>query len=473
MNNEPPDPKSPTEDLKQSRIQKKEDEDREQSRNALFAIGALVFVISLVWLFFEPGFEPVLGILGGVAGMSQYLLKKHFIPLAIVSAFLSGLGIMAAFLGNNETSLALPTVIAEDASNAVSLIEDTFENPAPAPTERISPTHTIAPPTETAVSPSPTASNTPTPTSTSTPAPLTQRVINYEQILAFEAERFSNISWSPNEDFIATSGFDGVVRIWDTVEGVQVTPLVGHESAVQDIAWSRTGNRIASSDDQGNIIVWSAEDFSIITDELTGYHVAFSHDGQFIAARNEDGSISVYESKFWNHVKTSPAINSRILDVQWSPDNEMVAFVARDSNVYLWKIRNDELIVLEGHSGNDVRGLAWSPNGVFLATGASDDDIIIWEVEREREFIRWRVPAIRDDLVGKMINSLAWSEDGMVLASSGWSDEITLRNAKTGMVIQTFEASSEAVYSIQWSTHDVLASAGNGRVLQIWAEPTE
>ncbi|MEM9448334.1 MAG: hypothetical protein AAGA75_07350, partial [Cyanobacteria bacterium P01_E01_bin.6] len=63
------------------------------------------------------------------------------------------------------------------------------------------------------------------------------------------------VAVSPTGDRIATSGDDGTARLWD-LQGNQLTAFEGHRGIVWQVAVSPTGDRIATSGDDGTTRLW-------------------------------------------------------------------------------------------------------------------------------------------------------------------------------------------------------------------------
>src|SRR5262249_29666967 len=55
------------------------------------------------------------------------------------------------------------------------------------------------------------------------------------------------MSLSPDGAVVATSGYDGMVRLWDTSTGRLLRVLVGHDSYTIGMAWSADGRYLATT----------------------------------------------------------------------------------------------------------------------------------------------------------------------------------------------------------------------------------
>jgi serine/threonine protein kinase len=105
------------------------------------------------------------------------------------------------------------------------------------------------------------------------------------------------VAYSPDAASLATGGEDGVVRVWDAIQGKEKTALRGHTKAVRSVGFSPDGRRIASLSDDGTVRIWDAAGGdSLLTLEGARRQVAFSPDGRYLAAVNKEGGVSLWDA---------------------------------------------------------------------------------------------------------------------------------------------------------------------------------
>jgi energy-coupling factor transporter ATP-binding protein EcfA2 len=105
---------------------------------------------------------------------------------------------------------------------------------------------------------------------------------------------------------------------------------LGHTAAVNSVAWSPDGKRLASAGDDNTVQVWSA---SIGTVLLT------------------------YEGH-------SSSVNS----VGWSPDGKCLASAGSDNTVQVWQASTGTALLTYNRHRDSVLSVAWSPDGKHLAS---------------------------------------------------------------------------------------------------------
>jgi WD40 repeat protein len=75
-------------------------------------------------------------------------------------------------------------------------------------------------------------------------------------VLEGHNELVLSVAWSPNEEIIASGGWDATVHLWDAATGRPLQVLEGHVSAVNSVAWSPDGSFLASASEDGTVIIW-------------------------------------------------------------------------------------------------------------------------------------------------------------------------------------------------------------------------
>ncbi len=64
------------------------------------------------------------------------------------------------------------------------------------------------------------------------------------------------MAWSLDDSRIASGGMDTTVQVWDATTGKHVFIYRGHALTVAALAWSPTGQFIASASSDGTVGFW-------------------------------------------------------------------------------------------------------------------------------------------------------------------------------------------------------------------------
>ncbi len=83
-------------------------------------------------------------------------------------------------------------------------------------------------------------------------AVLGQTVMMYEG----HTDIVRDIAWSPGQQYIASTGYDKTVQVWKALTGKTIITYSGHTAEVQAITWSPDGRLIASTDLHNKTIIW-------------------------------------------------------------------------------------------------------------------------------------------------------------------------------------------------------------------------
>src|SRR5262249_27793523 len=111
-----------------------------------------------------------------------------------------------------------------------------------------------------------------------------------------------DVAYTADGRHLATTGFDGTVRVWDIATGDPVRILRPGPPSLTSVAFSPDGTYLAASQgvghfaamDSGVVIVWdwrAGREVRRLEGQAGGGHsIAFSHDGRRLAAAREHGT---------------------------------------------------------------------------------------------------------------------------------------------------------------------------------------
>lgn len=75
-----------------------------------------------------------------------------------------------------------------------------------------------------------------------------------DDVTTGHTERVSSLSWSSDGQYLASSGFDGTVRIWDPAAGELLDMIeVGEDVQVNSVAWRPGSNELAYGEPNGTV----------------------------------------------------------------------------------------------------------------------------------------------------------------------------------------------------------------------------
>jgi len=165
------------------------------------------------------------------------------------------------------------------------------------------------------------------------------------------------------------------ILLWDigTVSQQRVFNTVG--DVVMALAFSADGTELASVTRAGDLQLWDiATSESSIPTEQPVTSVAYSPNGQFLAAGQPDGSVLLIDAASDTLVTTLSGHLGGINALAFSPDSALLASVSDDGALRLWSTQTDAnlsaLTVVDDGAAVDV---AFSPDGSLIAAAADDN----------------------------------------------------------------------------------------------------
>jgi WD40 repeat protein len=277
-------------------------------------------------------------------------------------------------------------------------------------------------------------------------------------------------------------GKGGTVKIWDAEKGQQVLLLKAHTNAVNSVAFSPDGKRLATAGLDQTVKVWDADTGKQLL-SLKGHRnivvaFAFSADGKRLASGSLDKTVKVWDAVTGQLLLTFEGHTYYVNSVAFSPDGKRLAsasggFDAKNKplpgETKVWDAATgQELLSLKGHTG-PVNGVAFSADGKRLATASGSinyGEVKVWDAATGQEVL---------DLKGhtSFVVGVAFSPDGKRLASGSYDKTVKVWDAATGQEVLTLKGHTGQVTSVAFSADSTrIASAGAAGTVKVWDTAT-
>jgi len=179
---------------------------------------------------------------------------------------------------------------------------------------------------------------------------------------------------------VATSGDDGIVRLWDRATGRLLQQFVGHEGGVVALAAASTQQMFLTAGADKTVRLWRpAADRLVVADEGKLHDLALLPDGQQIATAGDDKQVKLWDRE-GKPVRAFGGYPSAVRRVVVSPDGKLIAAGGDPSggqkDVLLWQVADakqlHKVTVPEG-----VISLAVDEQG-RLSVGSTDKRVRVY-----------------------------------------------------------------------------------------------
>jgi WD40 repeat protein len=281
--------------------------------------------------------------------------------------------------------------------------------------------------------------------------------------------------------------FNGLIRIWDMATRQEpITYSIQEAQPTVGLAVHPSGSRLVT----GGLdrLVTHSDPFTgqqvLVFRELKSgcYSLAFSPDGNRLAAASRDGSVFIWdarpldgsEERSFRTMQFSPE-ELRGFDI--APNGRTIAIGGQTwtgtrgrASVELWSIPGFErLHELPGH-GIVIFSLGYDPTGRFLASAGDEPvrpgraKLKVWDVETKQEAF-----ALEPFQTDERIFSSVFSPDGRWLVGGGNARKLRVWSASTGRTNGTLGGHLNEITKLALSPDGkLLASIGNDDVVKLW-----
>jgi hypothetical protein len=260
------------------------------------------------------------------------------------------------------------------------------------------------------------------------------------------------------------------IQIPNVIADTTIVPPTTFSSPIQSVAFSADGQLIAAGGTDGSIHLWSLDDpttelFAIPAHSDWIRTVAFSPDGQWLASGGDDSTIMVWSAE-------NPASEPVILEdhedwvrsVAFSPDSDILASGSDDHTVRLWNPNDFSAAPVVLPTNGFIFSVAFTPDGNTLAAGGDEGVIYLWDL------LDLNAPPTLIEAHDDWIRSIAISPDGVFMASGSDDGTVLLWDMNDlNAAPHPFIGHTDWVRSVAFTNDgSALASSSDDMTILVW-----
>ena len=164
--------------------------------------------------------------------------------------------------------------------------------------------------------------------------------------LAAHDDAVSALAFDPTGRRLVSASHDGSIAMWDLAERSERFGSLEHEAPVTYLAVSGDGSRLAAADEDGLLVVYDAATGEVQRRIRTGASVvrclALDYVGDRLAVGRDDLTISLWATQQPEPIRTFRGTTGSFHLVAFSPDGQHLAAVSETDAVYVWDIETTQ-----------------------------------------------------------------------------------------------------------------------------------
>ncbi len=291
----------------------------------------------------------------------------------------------------------------------------------------------------------------------------------------------SHHSHSSDEQFIASAGEDGHIKLWD-FQGKLFKSWKGDEQRVWNVTFRPPDNQLlASSGENGKIRIWSLQEIRNFRgqyiDEVPVYqeisahqgyvrYVSFSPDGdQLASVGGEDGQICLWDLHSLDKKVCWEVDKQFAKTVDFHPNNAVMVTMGMDRTVKIWDSQGESkkpLQILDFVGW----GAFFSPDGNYIAAAGNDGSIKVWPSQEGLVKPEWKEGQKWLAHQGRIWN-IAFSPNSQQIASGGEDGTVRVWDLK-GEQLAEFQGHNGPIRSVRFLADQYLISSGDDGTTRVW-----
>jgi WD40 repeat protein len=277
----------------------------------------------------------------------------------------------------------------------------------------------------------------------------------------------SFLAFSPHgkELALGTSGFDGVIRLYDPATGKMNRTIRGHDRPPIAAVYSKDGKLLASGGQDKTARVWDAttgQELHCFRESDVLVDVALSPDGTMLATKTPE-SVGLWDVGSGKAVRRIQTRIHNLRSLAFTPDGKVLT-----SDDKLWDAATGQVIC---ECAVEIKGeVAFSPDGKTLAGCGADGRVHLFDPATGKE-----LPASRAGWNNGMQNPAVFTPDGKQLVVCCKQDDggVYLCETATGRKIREFAPHDYQPYLVALAPDGkTLVTGHNPKTFSLWETAT-
>ncbi|KAI9263395.1 WD40-repeat-containing domain protein [Phascolomyces articulosus] len=211
-------------------------------------------------------------------------------------------------------------------------------------------------------------------------------------------QKISCLSWNMYvKSHIASSDYEGIIRVWDVNEGQAIRTFDEHEKRTWSVDMcSANPTYLASGGDDSTVKIWSTSmAHSVMTLRFNGNVCCAKfapNVANYLAVGTADHSVTCYDLRYTaTPVQSFTGHKKAVSYVRWIGDNQIIS-ASTDNTLRRWDNTNGECqLVYSGHT-NEKNFVGLSVSKDWISCGSEDNTVYAYHKDCKTPIAKYRFP---------------------------------------------------------------------------------